>query len=1045
MSASETAASFGSAPLTPATEPALLAWFGDTSFPDGAAEAAPLSQAAFEATYARLVAAAREPGLLPPLVALEAPLAAVRPDAPVPVAVVDVPVAVADPAAARLAAARAFGGAPAAAAAVAAELAPNASTRRAFLAAALLPEQWGRDVAVYRGRDVTYALDERFWVTLAGAARPDAVTLDPGDGVGPRAVALGASVSASYAASVTEATVTLVARYGDATRTARFTLPLGGPPAAPPPDETWPLAAEVPHEAPVSGRASVWHATTPTAARPVVLAEGFPGGYAPDYMYDLLNQGGLADGLRARGHDLVVVHYDAGTDPIQRSARVVMACVAECRGRGAPPFVVGGVSMGGLVARYALAWMERYGVPHGAHTFLTIDTPHLGAYTAAGDQWLAQFLAPVSPLAATLAAALGTPANQQFVMRVVQGARVARSPLRDALLAELHALGEWPRAVRRLAVSSGSGAGAAESAPRPHRRALALDGAPFVELTLHTLPAGGATAEVASGRSAVAAPGVPESLDVTSDVAWDDVPGATNDYTAIAAGIARALGCGDVTCDVPVCCSVPTVSALALDQDPRSPVPPPESRRSPFHDYTCAERDEHHCVITPAVAAWLLDRLSLPNVVRPTPRRDAAMTTTARPAESVYTPPAAPAPLAPPNVHAPAFTEDPYPTYARMRDAAPVTAVESGVPWASYPGVWVTRHEDVKAALLDPDTFRKNPVGGGPPSPGVLGALDALPAGVFSADGPAHDLMRHALEEPLVRVFQGAGVVAGKIADGILSGIVTGGTRRMELMSDYALRVPSGTLFALLGLPQDDWPGLVGMVTAIVAAHDIAQSPGVRRGGAMSNMALTAYCQGTMRRVAASSEPSVLKEILDRALAAGLTADHVQSSLLNLIVAGYVSTTYLIGTGVLNLLANPYQLAALRADPSRIGDAVQEMLRYDAPAQVVDRVTSRDTTIAGTPVPANTVVTLVLGSANRDERVFADPDRFDIARPNVRRDAIPFGVGIHTCVGAPLVGIVAPIAIVRLITALPAFRVDGTVQWQTDPYLRAPVNVPLAI
>jgi pimeloyl-[acyl-carrier protein] synthase len=147
---------------------------------------------------------------------------------------------------------------------------------------------------------------------------------------------------------------------------------------------------------------------------------------------------------------------------------------------------------------------------------------------------------------------------------------------------------------------------------------------------------------------------------------------------------------------------------------------------------------------------------------------------------------------------------------------------------------------------------------------------------------------------------------------------------------------------------------------------------------------------------------------------------------------------------VLNLLQHPEQLALLRADPSRIDDAVQEMLRYDAPAQVVDRLVARDTTLGGIPLAAGDKVTLILGSANRDEAVFAHAAHFDITRTDARK-AVPFGGGIHVCIGAPLVVRVAPIAIGRIVRELPNVALAGLVQWQTDPYLRSPANLPLSI
>ena len=103
--------------------------------------------------------------------------------------------------------------------------------------------------------------------------------------------------------------------------------------------------------------------------------------------------------------------------------------------------------------------------------------------------------------------------------------------------------------------------------------------------------------------------------------------------------------------------------------------------------------------------------------------------------------------------------------------------------------------------------------------------------------------------------------------------------------------------------------------------------------------------------------------------------------------------------------------------------------------------------VAGVTLASNTMVRLVIGSANRDERAFADPDRFDITRPDLKETAIPYGAGIHTCIGAPLVAVTAPLAIGRLVAELPNMTLDtdSIVTWQTDPYLRAPASLPLSI
>ncbi len=161
----------------------------------------------------------------------------------------------------------------------------------------------------------------------------------------------------------------------------------------------------------------------------------------------------------------------------------------------------------------------------------------------------------------------------------------------------------------------------------------------------------------------------------------------------------------------------------------------------------------------------------------------------------------------------------------------------------------------------------------------------------------------------------------------------------------------------------------------------------------------------------------------------------------NLTLAGYITTTFLIGTGIRNLLSAPDQLAALRNDPTLIAPAVEEMLRFDAPAQIVSRVTTEEVVLSDVTLPTGTRVNVVLGSANRDPETYPDPDTFDITREDPTQ--LAFGGGIHECIGAPLARITTPAAILALLQ-LDNLRIDGTAQWQTDPYLRGTTSVPMA-
>ena len=172
-----------------------------------------------------------------------------------------------------------------------------------------------------------------------------------------------------------------------------------------------------------------------------------------------------------------------------------------------------------------------------------------------------------------------------------------------------------------------------------------------------------------------------------------------------------------------------------------------------------------------------------------------------------------------------------------------------------------------------------------------------------------------------------------------------------------------------------------------------------------------------------------------------LSLDQALATLQNITIAGYLSTTFLIATGTYDLLQNPEQLQMLRDDPSLIPQAVRELLRYNAPAQIVERVAAETVELSGVSIPKDAKIMAVIGSANRDESVFPNADQLDITRDTSQQ--IAFGTADHECLGKPLVAQVAPVAFRTLLEELDYFAIDGTVQWQTDPFLRSVSNLPL--
>ncbi|MEA2458826.1 MAG: hypothetical protein QOC95_1798, partial [Thermoleophilaceae bacterium] len=382
---------------------------------------------------------------------------------------------------------------------------------------------------------------------------------------------------------------------------ARFSVAIGDEPAPPRPDDTWRLQAP---DGGNTGNAWVYRAPGRSEVlNPVILVEGFPGSHPCDYMYELLNQQGLLERLRAAGHDVVIVGLDQGMDVIQRNAPVLIECIREAVRRTPEPLVVGGVSMGGIVSRYALAQMESAGEEHRTHTFVSIDSPHDGTYTSLGVQWFVHALLPLAPALGGFAALIDSPSNQQLIKYWLHDGKVGASPLREQLLRDLAAVGGWPRKPRRIAVSCGRGDGAGD-ATVPGGNVLTWDGEPFVSVSVNTLPATG-TGTVAEGSWFL---GQLPTLVAGDGVAWDGAPGARGDYHGRISAIAAGFGCGSVRHAFDSTCSVPTVSALAVEQDPYEPV----SAGSPFHDYACSSQNEPHLAIEPEMADWLLQQIGTP-------------------------------------------------------------------------------------------------------------------------------------------------------------------------------------------------------------------------------------------------------------------------------------------------------------------------------------------------------------------------------------------------------------------------------------------------
>jgi cytochrome P450 len=256
-------------------------------------------------------------------------------------------------------------------------------------------------------------------------------------------------------------------------------------------------------------------------------------------------------------------------------------------------------------------------------------------------------------------------------------------------------------------------------------------------------------------------------------------------------------------------------------------------------------------------------------------------------------------------------------------------------------------------------------------------------------------------------------------------------TGRMDIVADLARPLPLTIICDLLDVPQQDRPALAAW------SEPIAEAIGNSRLGADGNRAasqsmadMLAYLRELLTRHDTPPAPHTLRALVTtQAQDTGQDFDKLLANCALLLIAGHETTTHFIGNATLALLRHPHAADQLRRRPDLMPAAVEELLRYDAPVQLMLRRARRDLDLAGRTIAEGQTVLLVCGAANRDPAVFPDPHVLDFERPGGRHMA--FGHGPHFCLGAALARLEGTIALEALLTRLPGLRLDGTApQWQ---------------
>ncbi len=368
---------------------------------------------------------------------------------------------------------------------------------------------------------------------------------------------------------------------------------------------------------------------------------------------------------------------------------------------------------------------------------------------------------------------------------------------------------------------------------------------------------------------------------------------------------------------------------------------------------------------------------------------------------------------------------DPYPTYARLRAAGPAVQVA--------PGTWaVSRYEEVIRVLKDYGSFSSAALGFG----GGFGART-----VIGTDPPEHTRMRNivnkaftprmvAAMEPRIRQ------ITSELIDTILA------ADDFDFIRDLAVPLPVTIIAEILGVDpehKDDFKRW---------SDNLLFSGAVSMGGGSGQAQMTqeefrAYFGEVIEARRRLPKDDLISALTRAEEADALTAAEVMSFTLLLLIAGNETTTNLLGNAMLALLDHPAEMERASADVSLVPNLIEEALRYESPVQLIMRTCTQDADVGGTTIPKGSMVMPMYASANRDDRQFDDPDRFDLSRTN-SRDHVAFGYGPHFCLGAPLSRLEGVVAYEEILRRLPGIqRVEDKVEWLPSMLIRGPRRLPL--
>ena len=382
-----------------------------------------------------------------------------------------------------------------------------------------------------------------------------------------------------------------------------------------------------------------------------------------------------------------------------------------------------------------------------------------------------------------------------------------------------------------------------------------------------------------------------------------------------------------------------------------------------------------------------------------------------------------------PDITSPRFKADPHPFYSWLRAESPVLRIR----WLMGMPVWlVARYDDALVVLKDP-RFSKEYTS---KIPFVPKPVRHLTKNLLNADAPAHTRLRALIN----KAFTPAVVerLRGQVehyCDDLLDRAAVRGS--MDLVSEYALPVPLNVIADLLGIPEENRARFAKWSKRIAAGDSGRLFAALV--GFFYMWRFDRYFRTLIAARRNDDRDDIISALIRAEEAGDKLSEHELLSMIGLLLfAGYETSVNLISSGALLLMQHPEQRDRFIQDPSVRASAVDELLRYSSPADfATPRIAREDITLSGVRIPRGAMVLAALGSANRDEKYFADPHTLDITRQPNRH--LGFGIGAHFCVGASLARLEVEIALTKLFQRFPGIRVKDradNLQWRSGMLFR---------